>query len=109
MRDVRAARELPLGRAHRRLHRESDAETFYLAARESFIEAALIEIVVKFKLVVKIVVEVNFVEKDSGSDFRTSQTNYGLQTDSNALNYSKALADIRQRTQVRVRFKIACS
>ena len=68
--------------------------------RESFIEAALIEIVVKFKLVVKV---------NARSDFRTLQTNYGLQTDSKALNYSKALADIRQRTQVRVRFKIACS
>ena len=79
-----------------------DAETFYyLAARESFTEAALIH----FKLVVK----VNFIKKDVRSDFRTSQTNYGLQTDSKALNYSKALADIRQRTQVRVRFSRTAS
>ena len=79
---------------------EDVRETFYLAARESFIEAALIEIVVKFKLVDKV---------NARSDFRTSQTNYGLQTDSKALNYSKALADIRQRTQVRVRFSRTAS
>ena len=70
-------------------------------ARESFPEAALIEIVVKF--ISKFVVKVNFVKKDVRSDSRTSRTNYGLQT------YIKALVDIRQRTQVRVRFKIADS
>ena len=62
--------------------------------RESFIEATLIE---------KFVVEVNFAKKDVRSDYRTSRTNYGLQT------YIKALVDIRQRSQVRVRFKIADS
>ena len=73
----------------------TESETYEL--RESFIEAALIEIVVKF------VVRVNFVRKDIRSDFRTSRTNYGLQTD------IKALAYIRQRTQVRVRFSRTAS
>ena len=71
-------------------------------ARESFPEAAaLIEIVVKF--ISKFVVKVNFVKKDVRSDSRTSRTNYGLQT------YIKALVDIRQRTQVRVRFSRTAS